>query len=302
MTANKKIYSTILLSLLSIVLIKLFVPAPYINKELKNEYWTNKTFGKNKTNIVVGGDSRVYRGVSTTHLLDSCQSLTAVNLGYSSAGFNSEYFNFLYDRMDTTSSENIMLLGITPHSFLEKHMSNDALNFYKSKTSSEIFSGLYYAPLLKHFPPYSPFELFDDSTETYIINYRKGGFAASNNLAGDFDYTYWKYWDTFRKEKVSDSLINVFFDDIKRFQDRGVKIIAFQPPVPAHMMEIEDGHSGFKREEFKSRFKNEGGLWIEIVDSLYSSYDGSHLHYRDAEKLSTFLGVKIKELIKDQPK
>lgn len=300
MTAKTKIYLTICLLIVIVFCVKLFVPAPYINKELQNEFWVKKTHKTTLKNIVIGGDSRTYRGVSTKHLLKGQSNLTAVNLGYSDGGFNSEYLQFLYKRLDTAAQQKIMLFGITPHVFLKKCSENEKLIEYQNKTSSEIFSGMHYASFLKHFPPYTPYELFDDSSETYLIKYHQDGYAASDNLKGDFGYTYWVYWDTYMKEKVSDSLIDVFFTDINEYQKKDIMIVAFGPPNTSHMKEIEDSHSGFNRHNFRTRLKENNVHWIEVNDSIYKSYDGSHIFHDDAERLSEFLGQKIKKIISEK--
>lgn len=298
MKAKHKIVFSLSLVILTTCVIKLFLPAPYINKEMQNEFWIKKTFEKSKKNIVIGGDSRVYRGVSTKHLLKSIPELSAVNLGYSDAGFNTEYLEFMNQRLDHKAEKKIMLFGITPHAFLRKCAKNEHLMELKSKSSSEIFSGLHYANFLKHFPPYTPYELFDDSTETYFIDYHKDGFAASNNLDGDFDLTYWIYWDTFQKEKTSDSLVNVFINDLQKYQNQGITVIAFAPPSTPHMEEIENKYSGFKMSSFITRLKKNNVFWIDVQDSLYNSYDGSHLYSEDAKRLSEYLGEKIKEIVR----
>ena len=297
MTAITKIYLTICLALIAIFCIKIFVPAPYINKEMQNEFWIKKTHASTLKNIVIGGDSRTYRSVSTKQLLEGQSNFTAVNLGYSGGGFNSEYLQFMYKRIDTISQVRIMVFGITPHAFLKKSSKNDQMIEYQKKTSSEIFSGKHYASFLKHFPPYTPYELFDDSSETYLINYHQDGYAASDNLNGDFDYTYWRYWDTFSKEKVTDSLVNIFIRDITEYQKKGITIIAFEPPTTPHMKEIETNHSGLNMTDFINKLKENNVHWINVDDSLYKSYDGSHIFHDDAERLSEFLGEEIKKII-----
>jgi hypothetical protein len=297
MRAKTKIYSVLSLVIFTTLCIKLFVPEPYINKERENEFWIKKTFSKSKKNIVIGGDSRVYRGISTTQLLYKLPNLSAVNLGYSDGGFNTEYLEFMHERLDTTAENQIMIFGITPHAFLKKCATNKQLKEYQSKTSSEIFSGKHYANFLKHLSPYTPYELFDDSSETYIIDYQKDGYAASDNLNGDFHQTHCISWDTFIKQKVRDSLVGVFIQDIKQFQRQNITIIAFEPPVTAKMKEIENNTSGFNMKSFSKRLKDNGVYWIEVNRNHYESYDGSHIFHKDAEKLSKFLSGEIKLIL-----
>ncbi len=297
MTGKIKTLISLFMTLLIACLIKAVLPKPYINKEMENEFWIKKTHSKKKVNMVIGGDSRTYRGVSTKHLLASMQNINAVNLGYSDGGINSEYLEFLHERLTAKPELKVMLFGITPHTLLKKCSTNEHLKSIQSKTSSEIFSGMHYDQFLKYLPPYTPFELFDDSSNAYIIKYHQDGYAASDNYKGDFDYTYWVYWDTFSKEKVSDSLINVFIEDINKYQKEGIKIFAFEPPISEHMKEIERNHSGLAMPKFIERLQKNGVHWIHLDHSAFKSYDGSHIFHEDAERMSTYLGQEIKKVI-----
>lgn len=82
------------------ILLEIWLPAPAKNTELVNNFWLTKTHGNEQFNFVVGGDSRVYRGVSVDAIEKAVGAdLQGHNLGYSSAGFSTEYMNFLTSRL-----------------------------------------------------------------------------------------------------------------------------------------------------------------------------------------------------------
>jgi hypothetical protein len=57
---------------------------------------------------------------------------------------------------------------------------------------------------------------------------------------------------------------------------------------------LEDSLSGFKENIIKSRIINNGGRWLDIEESLYSTYDGSHLDGESARLFSVHIAKKIK--------
>ena len=62
---------------------------------------------------------------------------------------------------------------------------------------------------------------------------------------------------------------------------------------PGQTIQLENEISGYNEEEIKQRFESSGGRWIEVKDYDFVSYDGSHLHYESAEKLSEIIGEYI---------
>ena len=49
---------------------------------------------------------------------------------------------------------------------------------------------------------------------------------------------------------------------------------------------LEDSISGFNESDVRKRFEEVGGKWQELNNGDFESYDGSHLDYNSAEKLS----------------
>lgn len=280
--------------MLGVISVKVFLPSPYINKELENEFWIKKTFSKTHSNVVIGGDSRTYRGLSPKALKSTIgKELSIVNLGYSDGGFGLEYLQFLHQRLDTTAEQPMLILGITPLSLTKNSADSKHLKSIQNKTKSEIFSGLYFASFLKHFPPYKPYELFDDSTEAYVIDYQTNGFAASNHSKGDFELTYYIYWDIFQKTNVNDTVIQNLTLELKKYVDQGIAVYCYAPPTPERMRKIEAEGSGLNWEAFITKLKNAGVNWINVEPTKYKSYDGSHIYAYDAHELSLYIGKQI---------
>ena len=58
--------------------------------------------------------------------------------------------------------------------------------------------------------------------------------------------------------------------------------------------------SGFNENIIKSKIISSGGYWLNVQDSLYSTYDGSHLDGESARLLSVNIAKKIKSQLEHE--
>jgi hypothetical protein len=70
---------------------------PYMNNsEAANRYWVVKTHIQKNYDIILLGDSRVYRGISPSTMEQSMQGVRILNFGYSGGGLN----QYMYEEAD----------------------------------------------------------------------------------------------------------------------------------------------------------------------------------------------------------
>ena len=299
MQAKDKISITIALSVLLIICIKLLLPEPIKNIELINEFWIKKTHQKTKKNIVVGGDSRIYRGISIDKLEESLsQNLIGVNLGYSSVGFSAEYLDFMLSRLDLDSKTKILILGITPHSLTENAAKNEAFHQYYDVGWEDKYKALYISKYIKHLAPYKPWEVFQyigkgENEEGYFENFTSNGWVSSYKIPADTMEAIVSYTKTLTANKISPDVINKLLLKIEEYKKSGITIIGFRVPSTNQMEELEESLSSFDEEHLKTEFERIGAYWFDFKNSDFTSYDGSHLHYLSAEKLSEQKPKKI---------
>ncbi|NOQ73531.1 MAG: hypothetical protein GQ574_16110 [Crocinitomix sp.] len=294
------------LTVLLVVCVKLFLPAPIKNTELRNEFWLRKTFASPDYDLVVGGDSRIYRGVSTTAINSELSpKLQAINLGYSSAGYDLEYLNFLVSRLNP-AGKRILVLGITPHSFTLEGAKNDLYHEHLDKGTFEVFKALYLSKYLKHFAPYKATELKvyvlnGTSEEGYFEDFQADGWAHSHRLPEDSLTAIEIYQKLFTDYQVSDTLIFNFFNRISEIENSGIEVIAFRPPTFELMTNVEDSLSGYNEAFMRNEMELRGCTWIDLNPAEFHTYDGSHLHYKSAEHLSKRIGQEVEKLLADKP-
>lgn len=293
MTAKRKITTSLLLTACLIVCIKLFVPAPFKNRELKKEFWVGKTHTPQTFPVIAGGDSRVYRGFAT-EIFEEQTSTRAHNLGYSSAGWSSEYLQFLISKVDTSAAEPTIILGLSPHSFTKRGAKNEHYNTFATLSDFEIFRGTVLSKHLKHFSPFKPEELVKgifgiEKKSTYFEDFRPGGWVHSHKVPEDSTSAIPSYQKTFRDNHVDSAVISNFVQTVDKLVKRDLRIIIYRSPTTDQMEAIEDSMSGFNETRLKAQLVAVGAEWIDFNNNEYRSYDGSHLHYEAAIQLTEAL-------------
>lgn len=287
-------------SLLICLLIKHFLPVPLINNSEIDYFWTFKTHGKSLYNILVIGDSRVYRGIAPSYLIDSDSPLTAYNLGYSSAGFSKEYLEFAETRLTNDKKHTAIIVGISPYSLTPKAAKNEHYHGIKNQHSSLTLRILYKDKLLQLVNPYDPHELkqyFWEAASNNVIRYtyNPDGWVKSEIPYPDPTSALVSYRKDFINNKVSEEVINELMFKVNDWKKKDLQIIGFRIPTTDRMVALEDSLSGFNYNLVKNKFIENGGDWLEFSNNDFTSYDGSHLDNQSAIKLSTLLKDKIKK-------
>lgn len=284
MTAKKKIVFTFLLAIILCAALKIFLRDAAENKNNAERFWTYKTHNKTKYNIVVFGDSRVYRGVSPD-IITQHTKLSSVNLGYSSAGYSEEILNFIDTRLKKDSA--IVVLGITANSLSEEGAKNEHYFSIKNQNQFTVFKNLQLTPLLSFFNPYK-ISVIAGITPKEKINsyYYNNGWAIVTNMPQQTDAAVDIYRKSFAKNKISEEAIKSLLERVKKWHGENVRVIGFRPPTSAKMLALEDSICNKEYENIKNIFIRNGGEWLELNNNDYNSYDGSHLDFPSAIMLS----------------
>lgn len=292
-----KILISVFSALLLTTLVKVSLPSQIDSAAEINLFWLQKTFQSEDKNVIVAGDSRIYRGVSTEALItETALDLKGANLGYSSAGFSKEYLDFVVSKFDKDSAQKYLLLGVTPHSLTLEAFKNEHWHQFKDYSKAEVWKMKYLNPLLSAFSPVKPSEVWTANNNSYHQVYHKDGWIASNKESATPQDGYESYKKTFSKYKVSDVAVSSFLQSIAMLQGSGIKIVAFRPPSSTILRKLENQISGFDEAYMKTSLENLGVHWWHFEDDNYHAYDGSHLHYDSAKKFSQQLGERLSEL------
>lgn len=267
---------------------------PAQNKATAKLFWYKKTFAPNNYDIVLVGDSRVYRGLSPAAMNVFMKENKILNFGYNAAGFDPYFLDEAVKKL-SADGKRILVLGITPHSLTSIAVQN---KHYREQVHQEKFP-LWVKDIEYFFGRDSTI-----SSIKYLLKMKQthGNFYLIYHDDGwgeyyaplDPDQGLSRYRKNFSSYQVSSEVIESILNKVKELTNSGVTIFAFRPPTYLGMEKLEDTMSGFVEKNFIRDFEAAGGHWLFLDDRFsFDCYDGSHITGKAAIKLSHELGQKI---------
>jgi hypothetical protein len=285
----------LLVTFILVFIVGFFRPEPMNSKTSKSFFWNNKVNDTKKYNFIISGDSRAYRGVSPDELENIIENFEAKNLGFSSGGFNEEVFKLINKYLDTKKSDNIVLICLTPFSLTNSAYESGHLKSLKRNIGFENWKINNITKNLSFFDPIIPSEIAASFLSYgYFHKYHDNGWIESEKHPINRDVALKLYTKEFSNNKFSERSFQVLLDNIYDLTNKNIRVFTLRMPVYYKLKALEDSLSGFNENIIKSRIISNGGKWLDIQDSLYSTYDGSHLDGESAELLSRDIAKKIK--------
>ncbi len=260
---------------------------------IQHWFWTNKTYPYKKFDIIIYGDSRVYRGINPAKFSKYFPSADIINLGYSSGGINKEMLEFAVSHFSKKDKTKILLLGITPFSLTEKARENKQFHqeYYRSK--GEIIERKFIYPFLTAFEPIdiNPYK----KQKNYVQFFTAEGWVKSFKIQEDTTQAIASYIKQFGETQISSSSLEELAGFLAYARKNNIMVFGFRPPATYSLEQVERKYSTFDEQKIKQLFYSNQAVWIDIPNRYeYHSYDGSHLHFESANKLSVYLAEKIK--------
>jgi hypothetical protein len=286
-----------------ILLLKLVLPTVENNKSASKHFWSKKVHNQQKYDVVFAGDSRVFRGVSPKIVFEkSTQKLSGINLGFSAAGYNKEYYDFITSKLNTESVKKIIVLGISPNMFLKESLENNHLASIQNEPYSQVFFNLFVINWLSFFEANSPSYILKkmlhlNRDNKLSQNYQNDGFINSDYFNPMPEDALAVYVKRFKEDSAKESDINLLIKQIASWEKEGINIIAFRPPSTMQMEKLEDRISGLDYDYLQEKIIENEGEWLNFNSSDYESYDGSHLRSASAIQFSKDFGIKLRKLI-----
>lgn len=278
-----------------------FVLPKDAEKYLAELFWTRKTFAPPKYNVVIMGDSRVYRGVSPEIIEMHLPGLKVLNFAFSNGGLNPTMFNAAEKKLVHNNKQKIIVLGISANAISGYSAQNQQYQQELNRPREEIFERIYFNPLRYWFSATSPEKLknhFSEQEETafYRNTYFMNGYVESDKFPVDTMEAIPSYTKDFTNYKVKPENLQVLFNQVKEWTDDGIIVVGFVPPVSQPMKMLEDTLGLFDEAAIKAGFENVSGKWIDLNPANYKTYDGSHLTIESAQNLSIKIGEEIQQL------
>jgi hypothetical protein len=306
MKKNQNIVITVILAAILVGALSFVMPK---NKEkyFGDRFWTQKTFAPAVYDIVIIGDSRTYRGVSPEIMEEKLPGTKILNFGYSNGGLNPTMFEVAEKKLSDKNSKKGIVLGVSANCITDYTQKNEQFWQEKKRHPEDIFERLYSNGILYHFSATSPEglqEYFKKKTTTsyYRNEYHSSGYVESEKFPVDTMEAIPSYTDDFTHFKVDEQLINDLIKQVKDWTAKGITVVGFRPPTTVPMRALEDTMGLYNEAVISTRFKEAGGYWVNLNNSLYKTYDGSHLDKKSAIRLSEDLANEISGILKVRKK
>ena len=301
MKRRPKIRITLLIAALLTAAFSFVIPndAEDVKREL---FWSRKTFARPVYDVLLLGDSRLYRGLSPEAMKPHLPGLKILNFGYSNGGLNPTMFEAAEEKLAENNKPKVIVLGISANTVTGYSADNQHYLQEVNRPREQLIERMYFHPLRQWFPSTSPrklLQLFAENKDSsfYRHTYHKSGYVASEKFPIDTTEAIPLYTDDFRNYKVEEKFLEPLFRQVEEWSNEGITVVAFRPPVSQPMRELENTMGRFDEQHIKNEINRAGGYWIELNPSEYKTYDGSHLTIESARKLSVKVANSISELI-----
>jgi len=265
-------------------------------------FWSSKATWRGCCDVVIAGDSRVVIGLSPQQMGQFLPGLRILNFGFYANGYSLAYLEAIEQTLDTLSPCKTIILGISPRSLTARSEKLNFFTVYSQQSNSDKFLVRYFDTLLRFTDPLSLSDvwhnLLSDEKQRYFRQcYFPDGWIASDKRPLRPDQKLDNYILEFKDNPVSEEIITKLLSFVKQWTQAGIYVYAFRPPSSKAMVELENKYAKFDQTDFVNSFKAAGGLWIDLDQNGYQSYDGSHLLSTEALKLSEDIArfVKRKE-------
>ena len=271
-------------------------------KYLGELFWTRKTFAPAKYDVVLMGDSRLYRGLSPEIMESHLPGLKVLNFAYSNGGLNTAMFEAAEKKLSQNNKPKVIVLGISTNTITPYSAGNQQYIQELIRPREEVLERIYLNPLRYWFSATSPEELkqhFSNSEETafYRNKYFMNGYVESEKFPVDTMEAIPSYIKDFTNYKVESKNLEVLFKQVEKWTKEGIVVVGFTFPVSQPMQMLEDTLGLFDEAAIKAGIEKASGHWIDFNPANYKTYDGSHLTIESAKQLSNTVGKEIEKLI-----
>ncbi|MDA3926279.1 MAG: hypothetical protein PF904_16410 [Kiritimatiellae bacterium] len=161
MVFRDRCFWSLILSLLLIGVFGVVKPEPLdpkvANRDVRNWFWANKVHNSMAYDLLLLGDSRLYRGVSPAVMKDVLgKDYQILNFGFSSGGLNSRMFREADKRFAKDGSGKTVVMAVTPYSLTVDAAKNEHFLQEFTRPKEQVLQFLAYNPFWSYLNSVSP--------------------------------------------------------------------------------------------------------------------------------------------------
>lgn len=261
-------------------------------------YWMMKLDRDEPVAMVIGGDSRVYRGIDPTTIGERLGE-SVFNAGFSSAKYRREYLAYL--RRLVSEDPGAIVIGLSPFSFGSRAMTGfeQAVEMNRRRRLP-IRMIRAFDQIPRGFAAIDPGVLLGrdavmPSDEDYRQVFHDSGWVESDRP----DAHQVDAWKTSIRKVADDyptdpAQIDELMAAVAEWHAEGIEVFAFTTPVEEEILRFELDLFDISLESTRARFEAAGGVWLDLdSESDLRWYDVSHLDGDSAQRFSLRLAEAI---------
>jgi len=255
-------------------------------------FWARKLLWNREYDVVLAGDSRVYRGLAPEVMADSLPGMRICNFGFSNCAFEERYLSAV-EKLVPESGTRTIVLGITPNSLSERAAADNG--FLQESVGSELSLRATVAGehLLHRFRPYWRDLALEARYDQYREAYSESGWVATRVRPRDPCRAVDRLRRLGQRDRVSERLLAGLLARVALWRSQGIRVMGFRFPTTKETAAAESRLKGYGEIHLPVAFRAAGGEWIEVPAGGYECYDGSHLSSAGAFRLSRDLAAAI---------
>lgn len=274
-------------------------------------YWEMKLAWGTDADLVIVGDSTVYRGLNPKKFEDNGVASHAINFGFSSASLSSEYLFDAASKLNPNSRKKYLVVGVTHWALTpQARKSNGYIDaqINKSKRRTPISWVIALDSIIQKLTPLEinaiihipnlPAAHVRANESEYIQDYHMNGWVGSNYVNSAPERGLEVSRSNFGNNNFVDTvLIDEAKDTLQKIQDHDGVMIVLVTMRSGLADSLNDELGKIPLLKLAQDLCPSKGKIVEFHPNVNDSYDGVHLTRRAADKLSESLAQQLIELL-----
>lgn len=266
-------------------------------------HFARKALWRGEADLVVAGDSRVYRGIAVGRM-GRRMGLRARNFGFSGQSLCGPYLDAVESVLDGDAERRIVLLGVSPFSFRDStsYRSGHERALDTIERDGETLIRTVRAERWREAMAPLELELVLDRmgwidveparalTDEYQEVYHLDGWVASDRQVEDAERRWIEKLPTLAADRPHDeACFEMLLDRIRRWSEEGIVVAAFRLPTSGPTGQEEQRLWPTDWLRLRDVLRDSGGVWVDVPKSDWVLYDGSHLQAESAVRFTDAL-------------
>ncbi|MBU2502844.1 hypothetical protein KJ682_16060 [bacterium] len=299
---NERIIRTFILAVIGLAAFALWRPnSPDPTEDVRSRetrFFITKAHQDRRFDAVIYGDSRGLRGLSPAVIGDQVPGLRIYNFSWNAGGMNRDMYAEAEKLLDPASQSPALILVPTALSFMSFKRSNSQFNEYRHKPWDQVMLYRHLPRVADWFQPVSPSvyprKVLDIRPYRELVQvFHPDGWIETDQTPLDDLAEMTVHEERLEGNSVDPELIRDFMAQTADWTARGIRVFACFLPAHPPRVTLEDSILGFDKDAFRADFARSGGIWLDLPQTGFESYDGSHLTASSARRVSALLGEAL---------